>query len=136
MFLHCQAFETDYLKDREAGFAGTRVTVSADPRSFTEKTASTCCQIQSTILASGIEMVTVKYYDSPLGLIFLAADDRGSLDSGLKARNISPRPSHGIGPAARHSGIRGPLAQGYFSGENPLFTPPLHLIGTDCQIAV
>ncbi|GCB31037.1 hypothetical protein KGMB02707_03060 [Mesosutterella multiformis] len=37
MFLHCQAFETDYLKDREAGFAGTRVTVSADPRSFTEK---------------------------------------------------------------------------------------------------
>jgi hypothetical protein len=37
VFLHCQAFETDYLKDREAGFAGTRVTVSADPRSFTEK---------------------------------------------------------------------------------------------------
>lgn len=35
VFLHCQAFETDYLKDREAGFAGTRVTVSADPRSIT-----------------------------------------------------------------------------------------------------
>lgn len=83
-------------------------------------------------------MVTVKYYDSPLGLIFLAADDTGLIGlwfEGQKyfAQTLTRNYRTGSTPILE-SAVR--WLRGYFSGEKPSFTPPLHLIGTDCQIAV
>ena len=83
-------------------------------------------------------MVTVKYYDSPLELIFLAADDTGLIGlwfEGQKyfAQTLTRNYRTGSTPILE-SAVR--WLRGYFSGEKPSFTPPLHLIGTDCQIAV
>lgn len=62
---------------------------------------------------------------------------RGSLDSGLKDRNISPRHSPGITRLAAHRFWNPRSAgSGLIFRRKPAFTPPLHLIGTDCQIAV
>ena len=83
-------------------------------------------------------MVTVKYYDSPLGLIFLAADDTGLIGlwfEGQKyfAQTLTRNYQTGSTPILE-SAVR--WLRAYFSGEKPAFTPPRHLIGTDCQIAV
>ena len=83
-------------------------------------------------------MVTVKYYDSPLGLIFLAADDTGLIGlwfEGQKyfAQTLTRNYQTGSTPILE-SAVR--WLRVYFAGEKPSFTPRLHLIGTDCQIAV
>ena len=83
-------------------------------------------------------MVTVKYYDSPLGLNFLAADDTGLIGlwfEGQKyfAQTLTRNYQTGSTPILE-SAVR--WLRVYFAGEKPSFTPRLHLIGTDCQIAV
>ena len=73
-------------------------------------------------------MVTVKYYDSPLGLIFLAADDTGLIGlwfEGQKyfAQTLTRNYQTGSTPILE-SAVR--WLRAYFSGEKPAFTPPLH----------
>ena len=75
-------------------------------------------------------MIYFANYGSPLGNILLAADDEGltTLDFTEKKDAISH--NHPIlREAARWLDI-------YFSGQNPGFTPPLHLLGTPFQTEV
>ncbi len=82
------------------------------------------------------------HYESPLGGILLAADEEGLTGlwfDGQKyyARNLEPHPnpnheenSHpGFEQTTRWLDI-------YFTGREPDFMPPLHMIGTDFQISV
>lgn len=78
------------------------------------------------------------FYDSPLGKILLAGDERGLTGlwfEGEKfyARNLSPEHKEGDPPVFKDA--RRWLDM-YFSGEKPDFTPPLHMIGTAFQTAV
>ncbi len=77
-------------------------------------------------------------YKSPLGNILLAADEEGLTGlwfEGQKyfASNLAPE----------HQEKDTPIFEQvfkwlniYFSGENPNFTPPLHMLGTEFQIKV
>ena len=83
-------------------------------------------------------MIYISTYLSPLGNILLAADDIGLTGlwfEGQKyfAQTLTRNYQTGSTPILE-SAVR--WLRGYFSGEKPSFTPPLHLIGTDCQIAV
>ena len=80
-------------------------------------------------------MKYVNYYQSPLGNILLAADDDGltglwfegqkhyakGLNADFMAKNIP------VFEETEH------WLDIYFSGNEPAFTPPLHLVGTDFQ---
>ena len=68
-------------------------------------------------------------YASPLGKILLVADDEGLRGLGFSEKmDAVPRSPHHpiLDEAARWLDI-------YFSGQNPGFTPPLHLLGTSFQ---
>ena len=77
-------------------------------------------------------MVTVKYYDSPLGLIFLAADDTGLIGLWFEGQKYY---AQGL-PEERREAETPVLTQTkdwldiYFSGKEPDFTPKLHPIGS------
>ena len=71
-------------------------------------------------------------YESPIGNIFLAADEEG-----LTELRFAPQ------PAAENERKKFPVLERavewldtYFSGKEPRFTPMLHMIGTDFQITV
>ena len=75
----------------------------------------------------------IRHYDSPLGRILLAADERGLTGlwfEGQKyfARTLptecEERETPALADAAHWLDV-------YFSGHEPDFTPPLHLIGSD-----
>ena len=80
----------------------------------------------------------IRHYDSPLGRILLAADERGLTGlwfEGQKyfARTLSTeceeRETPALADAAHWLDV-------YFSGHEPDFTPPLHLAGTPFQRTV
>lgn len=75
-------------------------------------------------------MIYFTNYGSPLGNILLAADDEGltTLDFTEKKDAVSPNYPI-LRKAARWLKL-------YFSGQNPGFTPPLHLLGTPFQTEV
>ena len=69
-------------------------------------------------------------YISPLGNILLAADDEGLTSLGFAEKKDAVSRSHPtLREATRWLDI-------YFSGKNPGFTPPLHLLGTPFQMDV
>lgn len=74
-------------------------------------------------------------YSSPLGPILLAADDTGLTGLWFQGQKYFPAQ---MADAPDHSGL--PIFQEamrwldiYFSGQEPDFTPPLHLTGTPFQ---
>lgn len=83
-------------------------------------------------------MIQVSHYSSPLGGILLAADEVGLTGlwfDGAKyfaaglPRDCAERESEPIKSAKRWLDV-------YFSGREPDFTPPLHLIGTPFRLRV
>ena len=80
-------------------------------------------------------MQYTKTYDSPLGEILLAADEQGLTGLWFDkekyfARNLDPDHKRGDPPALKET-CR--WLDVYFSGREPTFTPPLHIIGTPFQ---
>ena len=80
-------------------------------------------------------MQYTKTYDSPLGEILLAADEQGLTGLWFDkekyfARNLDPEHKRGDPPALKET-CR--WLDVYFSGREPTFTPPLHIIGTPFQ---
>lgn len=80
-------------------------------------------------------MQYTKTYDSPLGEILLAADEQGLTGLWFDkekyfARNLDPEHKPGDLPALKET-CR--WLDVYFSGMEPTFTPPLHIIGTPFQ---
>ncbi len=75
-------------------------------------------------------MEHIANYASPLGNILLVADDEGltTLDFAPKEATVSR--DHPVLREATH------WLDTYFSGKNPGFTPPLHLLGTPFQTEV
>ncbi len=69
---------------------------------------------------------------SPLGKILLAADDEGLTMLGFPGKNDAAPvpPRHPVLQETKH------WLDLYFSGRNPEFTPPLHLLGTPFQLEV
>lgn len=83
-------------------------------------------------------MQYISHYASPLGAMLMAADETGLTGlwfEGQKyyARGLDPeheeRETPAISSTKRWLDI-------YFAGQQPDFTPPLHLVGTDFQTAV
>ena len=75
-------------------------------------------------------MIYFANYGSPLGNILLAADDEGLTTLDFTEKKDAVSRNHPIlREAARWLDI-------YFSGQNPGFTPPLHLLGTPFQTEV
>ena len=75
-------------------------------------------------------MICSANYDSPLGNILLAAEDEGLTTLDFTAKKDAGSRNHPIlRETARWLDI-------YFSGEDPGFTPPLHLLGTSFQMEV
>lgn len=83
-------------------------------------------------------MQMITHYNSPLGDILLAADEKGL--TGLwfdkekyYANNLSPEHKEGtllaLEETKRWLNI-------YFAGQKPNFMPPIHMIGSDFQISV
>ncbi len=70
-------------------------------------------------------------YVSPLGKSLLAADDEGLITLELSG-------TKDVAPVLDHPVLQETLRwlDIYFSGENPGFTPPIHLIGTPFQMEV
>lgn len=83
-------------------------------------------------------MQYISHYTSPLGELLIAADDIGLTGlwfAGQKyyARGLDTEHEERESPAivsAKH------WLDVYFAGQQPDFTPPLHLVGTDFQTAV
>lgn len=80
-------------------------------------------------------MQYTKTYDSPLGEILLAADEQGLTGLWFDkekyfARNLDPEHKPGDLPALKETCS---WLEVYFSGIEPTFTPPLHIIGTPFQ---
>ncbi len=83
-------------------------------------------------------MLYTDFYDSPLGVISLTADETGL--TGLHFDDQEPAK----GPADKNrQRTESPVFADvkrwltiYFSGKEPDFLPPLHLSGTDFQLAV
>ncbi len=78
----------------------------------------------------------ITYYTSPLGTLTLTADEIGLTGLWLPGQNTAA-------PAATPEKEDLPVFREtrrwldlYFSGKQPNFLPPLHLIGTDFQMAV
>ena len=73
-------------------------------------------------------MVTVKYYDSPLGLIFLAADDTGLIGLWFEGQKYfaNTLPEDYVPQETKILTEAKKWLDVYFSGEEPKFTPPLH----------
>ena len=83
-------------------------------------------------------MTYTMHYDSPLGKILLAADEKGMTGVWSEAQKyfaakLPPEHEEGttpvLGDACRWLDV-------YFSGREPDFTPKLHLIGSDFRQAV
>lgn len=75
-------------------------------------------------------MIYFANYGSPLGNILLAADDEGLTTLDFTEKKDAVSRNHPIlREAARWLDI-------YFSGQNPGFTPPLHMLGTPFQTEV
>ena len=75
-------------------------------------------------------MIYFANYDSPLGYILLAADGEGLTTLDFTEKKDAVSRNHPIlREAARWLDI-------YFSGQNPGFTPPLHMLGTPFQTEV
>lgn len=82
-------------------------------------------------------MKYIRYYDSPLGRILLAADEQGLTGLWFEGQKFFPtslldgknEETPPIASAVQWLDI-------YFSGRKPEFTPPLHLLGTEFQMAV
>lgn len=83
-------------------------------------------------------MQSLAFYDSPLGKMSIAADEEGIIGiwfCGQKydQRSVDPhvqkRETAMIDEAKRYLDL-------YFTGKEPPFTPPLHLLGTPFQILV
>ncbi len=82
------------------------------------------------------------YYESPLGTISLTADD-----SGITALHFDSR-EQTAGHTENRTNKKGQSTENpvfadikrwldiYFSGQEPDFMPPIHLVGTDFQLAV
>ena len=80
----------------------------------------------------------VAYYSSPLGTITMAADKKGLIGlwfEGQKhyGRGLSDNPRQAETPMIRQTRRWLDL---YFAGQPTDFTPPLHLTGSDFQLAV
>lgn len=75
-------------------------------------------------------MTAFKNYESPLGNILLAADDEGLTSLGFSEKKDSVSPNH---PVLREAAR---WLDSYFFGQNPGFTPSLHLLGTPFQMEV
>lgn len=78
------------------------------------------------------------HYDSPLGQMLLAADQEGLTGAWFLGQKYFAR---GLGSDAveQETPILTRATQwldAYFGGQDPDFTPPLHLVGTDFQKAV
>ena len=83
-------------------------------------------------------MIFISHYDSPLGMIYMAADDdvlKGVWFEGQKyfAHTLTgeqiPKETPVLAEAKKWLDI-------YFSGEDPTFTPPLHPSGSAFRQAV
>ncbi len=80
-------------------------------------------------------MISTRYYDSPLGRILLSADE-----TGLTGLWFEGSMHFALGlPKEHRDGVNKTLLNAkqwldiYFSGENPGFIPPIHLVGTSFQ---
>lgn len=85
-----------------------------------------------------ISMRYVDHYESPLGSILLAADDVGLTGlwfEGQKyyAQTLSPEHEERELPVFRETKQWLDI---YFSGQEPDFMPPVHMVGTDFQLMV
>lgn len=83
-------------------------------------------------------MKYINYYSSPLGKLLLAADDIGLTGLWFEnqlhyAYNLNPEHQEKELPVFEQTKRWLDL---YFSGQNPSFNPPVHMIGTPFQIAV
>ena len=75
------------------------------------------------------------HYDSPMGDIFLAGDEQGLTGLWLEgqkyfANYLDPEHKEGVCPALAEAKEWLDI---YFTGKNPDFLPPIHMIGTDFQ---
>ena len=75
-------------------------------------------------------MIYFTNYGSPLGNILLAADDEGVTTLDFTEKKDAVSRNHPILREAAH------WLDIYFSGKNPMFTPPLHLFGTPFRMEV
>lgn len=80
----------------------------------------------------------ISEYNSPIGEMMFAADDSGLIGVWFKHSKYY---AHGLSP--EHTVKETPVLEKtklwldiYFTGKEPDFTPPLHLQGTDFQLAV
>ncbi len=83
-------------------------------------------------------MQYTSHYESPLGGILLAADDEGLTGLWFDGQKYFARcldDDHAEHDAPAFESARAWL-DAYFAGSDPGFTPPLHLIGSDFQMAV
>ena len=84
-------------------------------------------------------MIFVSHYDSPLGMIYMAADDdvlkgvwfegQKYFASGLDKKETEDKETPVLKQTKEWLDL-------YFAGKEPDFTPPLHLIGSDFRQAV
>ena len=80
-------------------------------------------------------MQCLSFYDSPLGDMFLTSDDIGLTSIGFSNQRFSYEDSHIEYKECESDCIRDGKRwlDIYFTGKNPDFLPPLHLIGTAFQ---
>ena len=80
-------------------------------------------------------MQYITYYDSPIGRLMLAADDKGLTGLWIEGQKYFAYyldSEHEKRDCPAFAKARKWLDE-YFTGKEPAFTPPIHMVGTDFQ---